>query len=254
MEKEKVESFYDDMSKEYKKTHSNRFVDLIFEHFINENIIQKNNLKILDAGGGIGRFSFPFAEKGHEVTLTEISEGMLDTAKAIATEKKLNVKLFKESVIDMKNQEDNYYDVVFLMNGILDYCQNHKKTLSEVKRVLKKDGILIGTVNNKFKYAIGDELLVKKDVKLFRKHFDSGNYGDSFPIHDFSLNEIKSELENFFYLNKIFGPTNLLRKWEYDSIINENTKEEFLKLQIEFAEKKEFILNSNDFMFVCINN
>ena len=75
-----VESFYDKISGNY-SNHEDRICDRIVEHFIIDNIPKNKTLKILDAGGGIGRFSEPLLKKGHQVVLTELSKGMLNKAK-----------------------------------------------------------------------------------------------------------------------------------------------------------------------------
>ncbi|MEM4605571.1 MAG: class I SAM-dependent methyltransferase [Candidatus Pacearchaeota archaeon] len=253
MTKEKVEEFYDILSEHYEIDHSTRFVDNVFEHFLYRYLPKQKNIKILDAGGGIGRFSFPLAKKGHLITLTDISIGMLNKAKKIASNCELEtVKFFKESVTDMKNQEDNSFDLVLMMNGVLDYCRDHKKALKEVYRVLKKSGILIGTVNNRFIYATINVLLEEKKIEEFKKTFETGNMFKKFPIHNFTSEELKEELINAgFEIIDILGPTNLLRKWEYESIVNKDNEEKLLSLQIEFAKKKEYLNNSTDFLFIA---
>jgi len=253
MSKEKVEKFYDALSKNYAITHSSRFVDKIFEHFLFLYIPKKENLRILDAGGGVGRFSFPLARKGHLITLTDISEGMINKAKEIAGRLKLNNIVFiKESVTDMKNQSNNSFDVVLMMNGVLDYCQKYKKALKEAYRVLKKRGYLIGTVNNRFIYSTVNVLLEKKSVEKFKKAFKTGNKFKKFPIHNFTLEELKMELINAgFKIIDILGPTNLLRKWEYEKAVTKNKEKELLLIQIEFAKRKDLINNSSDFLFIA---
>lgn len=252
MVKEKVERFYDSLSKQYEIDHSSRFVDKIFEHFLFQYLPKKENLRILDAGGGIGRFSFPLAKKRHLITLTDISAGMLSKARKITSDFGLKtIKFFKESITDMKNQKDDIFDVVLMMNGVLDYCKNHKKALKEAHRVLKDKGILIGTVNNRFIYTTMNILLEKKRVEAFKKAFNTGNMFKKFPIHNFTLKELEEELTNAgFGIINILGPTNLLRKWEYNNLVTKDNEKKVLSLQIEFAKKKEYINNSTDFLFV----
>ena len=254
MIKTEVEKFYDKSSKNYEKTHAKRFVDEIFEHFIIDFLPKKKGLRILDAGGGIGRFSFPLTT-AHNVVLTDISSGMLNKAKKLAKKLRIeNMGIFRESVTNMSNQSDKSFDVVLVMNGILSYCGNHKKALNEICRVLKPGGMIIGTVNNRFIYCTTHELK-EGNVKLFRKTIATGNRierGINFWTHDFDLNELKKELQKSkFEIIDILGPTNLLRKWEYPEAVNKNNWKDFVELQINWANKKEYIHNSNDFLFVA---
>jgi S-adenosylmethionine-dependent methyltransferase len=252
MKKKRVEVFYDKISEDYDATHEDRFVDKIFEHFLEEHIHGKN-LKILDAGGGVGRFSISYASKNHDVVLTDISKGMVNRARLIAKKKNIKkMKFFQETVTDMVNQKDNYFDVVMLMNGVLDYCNEYNKALKEVFRVLRKDGIVIGTVNNKLVYTTTNILLADKNVDKFKEAYNTGNYDKKFPIHDFSIKELKDALKkaNLKIIN-IYGPTNLLRKWEYNQALDTKNMKKLLALQIEFAKNPEYINNSTDFLFVA---
>ncbi len=253
MLKEEVEEFYDIFSKNYPKLHSSRFVDKIFEYFISRYLPPKEKLIILDAGGGIGRFSFPLAKRAYKIILTDISIGMLNKAKEIADNLGFkNIKFFKESVTNMKNQKNDEFDVVLLMNSILDYCSDHKKALREVFRVLRKYGVVLGTVNNRLIYTTTNILLEKKDVKEFEKAFETGNYPKRFLIHDFTLEELRKELtEAGFKIINILGPTNLLRKWEYEDIVNKENEKDILNSQIKFTQKKEYLNNSSDFFFIA---
>jgi ubiquinone/menaquinone biosynthesis C-methylase UbiE len=252
MNKEKVELFYDKISEDYDATHDDRFVDSIFEYFLKEHI-KGNSLKILDAGGGVGRFSIKYALNGHSVVLTDISQGMIDRAKIIAEKNNIpNITFFQESVTNMKNQKDKSFDVVLLMNGVLDYCNDYNKALQEVLRVLHSGGMVIGTVNNKLIYTTTNILLADKSVDYFKEAFKTGNYDKSFPIHDFDIEELTIALKKAnFTIIDIVGPTNLLRKWEYNSVLTKENRAQLLELQIEFAKNKNYLNNSNDFLFIA---
>lgn len=79
--KQDVEEFYDNIASSYGTEHKDRFADKILEYFVLHNIPKQKNLKILDLGSGIGRFAKPLLERGHEVTLVEISVNMLNESK-----------------------------------------------------------------------------------------------------------------------------------------------------------------------------
>lgn len=252
MEKD-VESFYDNVAENY-SDHDDRVCDKIVEYFIIENLPEKKPLKILDAGGGTGRFSEPLLKKEHKVVLTELSAEMLNKAK-----EKLrsydNIEFIKNSVTNMKEFKDDSFDVVIMINAILDYCGDYNKAMQEAYRILKKGGLLIATVNNRFLYCKSHELK-EGDFDLFRKNMKTGNryivWGGQEKghiSHEFTLDELKNALEkNRFNIKKILGIFNLMDKYEMDDV---NNKEEFIKLQIEFAEREEYINNSQDFFFVA---
>lgn len=249
--KEDVEHFYDTIADTYFKDHSRRFVDDIFECLLLA-YLPKSPCKILDAGGGIGRFSIPLAKKKHSITLSDISQKMVDKAKELAASEHINnITFFKESATQMKHQ-NNSFDVVLLINGVLDYCSNAQKALQETYRVLKKGGSIIGTVNNRFTYTTTNILLERKDIDGFMNAFTTGDYSKKFPVHDFTYDELVSLLNNSgFTLIDVLGPTNLLRKWEYEQIVTDQNRAKLLETQLAFAKKKEYLNNSTDFFFVA---
>lgn len=249
-----AKEFYDNIASNYSGEHKDRFADKILEHFMLAEIPIQKNLKILDLGSGIGRFAKPLLERGHEVTLVEISMNMLN-------ESKKELKNFSkasfhvDSATNLSQFKENSFDVVLVMNAILDYCGDYKKALNEIYRILKEKGILMGNVNNRFIYCRRRELK-EEDYDLFEKNMFSGDryicwaeQKKGHVSHEFTLDELKDSLiKSKFKIKKILGVFNLLDKYDLENVKNKNR---FLKLQIEFAEKEEYINNSQDFFFVA---
>jgi len=121
--------------------------------------------------------------------------------------------------------------------------------------VLKKNGRLLGNVNNRFIYCRLRELK-EENYNLFEKNMFSGDryicwagQEKGHISHEFTLDELKSSLTSSkFKIIKILGVFNLLDKYDLEKVKN---KEGFLKLQIEFAEKEEYLNNSQDFFIVA---
>ena len=248
-----VETFYDKVAYNY-SDHDDRVCDRIVEHFVIDNIPKNKTLKILDAGGGTGRFSEPLLKKGHNVILTELSTEMLNKAKS-KLKSYQSIKFIKNSVTDMAELEDDSFDVVLMINAILDYCGDYNKAMQETYRILKKGGLFIATVNNRFIYCKSHELkegnyeLFKKNMKTGDRYIVWGGQEKGHISHEFTLNELKNALnKNNFQIKKILGIFNLMSKYELDGIKN---KEVFIKLQIGYARLQEYINNSQDFFFVA---
>ncbi|NQU81963.1 MAG: class I SAM-dependent methyltransferase [Bacteroidetes bacterium] len=248
-----VESFYDKVADDY-SNHDDRVCDRIVEHFIINNIPKNKTFKILDAGGGTGRFSEPLLKKGHNVVLTELSSEMLNKAKN-KLKSYQNIKFIKNSVTDLAELEDDSFDVVLMINAILDYCGDYNKAMQETYRILKKGGLFIATVNNRLIYCKSHELkegnyeLFKKNMKIGDRYIVWGGQEKGHISHEFTLDELRNAIiKNSFNIKKLFGIFNLMDKYEIDNVKN---KEEFIKLQIEFAKKEEYINNSQDLFFVA---
>ena len=121
--------------------------DLIWRE-IKRNIKGRKKLKILDVGGGYGRFAIPLIEEGHRVILTDISNKILEAASKIAQEKgEKNLTTYECNADDLSHFKENEFDLVFCLDSPISYCyKTYKKAISEVVRV-SKDIIIITVMN-----------------------------------------------------------------------------------------------------------
>ena len=108
--------------------------DLIWRE-IDRCIGDRKGLKILDAGGGPGRFSIPLAEAGHEVTNLDISPKMLNIArnrgKGVA-----GLKFVQGSITDLSEFDDNSFDLVLCLDSPVSFCYDcYETAISELVRV-----------------------------------------------------------------------------------------------------------------------
>ena len=130
----------------------------------------------LDLGCGIGQYSKWFMDHGYDVISSDISN--------IALEK---VKEFNKNTVylDMREKlpfEDNKFDVVFANLSIHYFTDaDTKKLMNEVKRILKKDGLFIGSVNGIQGYEKIKE--TAKDIE-YHYYFNKIRYIRLFDVDD----------------------------------------------------------------------
>lgn len=144
--------------------------------------------KCLDLGCGIGQYSKELMSYGYEVTSSDISD--------IALEK---VKEFNSNVIklDMKEKlpfSDNEFDLIFANLSIHYFSDlDTKKLMLEIKRILKKDGLFIGSVNGLEGYE-----KIKDTAIEIEKHywFNKNKY-----IRLFDKEDLKKYLSIFNIIN-----------------------------------------------------
>lgn len=101
-----------------------------------------SKMKVLELACGTGIFSFMLAEYAKSWEATDFSEKMISEAKAAQKKKKVIVGL-NFSVQDATNlpYENGRFDAIMIANA-LHIMPDPEKALSEIKRVLKKDGLL----------------------------------------------------------------------------------------------------------------
>ncbi len=106
--------------------------------------------KILDIGCSYGWFEKFIGKKAKEITGIDLDEKDLERAR---TEVKIkSVKFEKGSALNLTKFKRNYFDIVVMFDVIEHIPKNtEKKTLEEIKKVLKKNGkLLISTPANNF--------------------------------------------------------------------------------------------------------
>jgi ubiquinone/menaquinone biosynthesis C-methylase UbiE len=125
---------------------------LLHMHFIENHLHQ--GMRILDAGCGAGRYSIEFAKRGCQVTLFDISEEQLRIAEEIIEEAGVrdNInEIVRGDIRDLSKFSDEEFDMVVCYGAPLSYVlDNRKKAIQEFHRVLKKEGSLFVSVNNKW--------------------------------------------------------------------------------------------------------
>jgi SAM-dependent methyltransferase len=102
------------------------------------------DLHILEIGGGSGHTACHIAQKyGCKVTAVDISPRSVSAAQALITELGLNDQVRCEvgDVNDLRFRENTFDAVV--CQGVLMFV-SHQQALSEVRRVLREDGVFAG--------------------------------------------------------------------------------------------------------------
>jgi ubiquinone/menaquinone biosynthesis C-methylase UbiE len=114
-----------------------------------EKYIPSSFSKIIDVGGGTGKYSEWLAKKGHQVYLIEPVSKHIEIAKNRAN--KLKNKFCLQLGESRKLKFPNNYADLIILHGPLYHLQKKEDrdlTISEAKRVLKNDGIILGFAIN----------------------------------------------------------------------------------------------------------
>jgi len=148
--------------------------------------------RVLDAGGGGGKFSARFAEAGHHVTVLDISAGMLDAAKAHLTSKGLLERAtFIEGTVADLPFTDASFDLVFSEGDPVSYClDQYPKAMSELVRVVKPGGPVIMGVDNLNEHFMFELKHGKKAEALKMLMSGRGKCPYGLPVHLFTLKEL----------------------------------------------------------------
>ena len=190
-------------------------------------------MKVLELGSGRGElWNFYFENdilQGYEmdITLSDFSDGMVDHLQNSYRGKRISVK--KIDILDIPYENDSF-DII-MANSMLYHVKDIDLALSEVKRVLKKNGLFYCSTfglngMTQYLYHALDELDIPYDHKsnisftlqngmqLLKKHFtkvERYNYEDALEI-----DKVEDYLEYIYSMASMQG----LDQKYYDSLLN----------------------------------
>jgi len=194
-----IRSRYDEVSPKYHGTPAqvtHKIFWMAYEHLTwkpVEALLPKDKAwRVLDAGGGGGKFGVRFAELGHHVTVLDLSPGMLEEArKEFAERGHLERATFVEGNVAELPFEDASFDLVFCEGDPVSYCVGeYAKAIRELVRVVVPRGPVVMGVDNRqeqFKAA----LRTPRKAEALQMLLDGKGwcpYG--LPVHTFTLPEL----------------------------------------------------------------
>ena len=158
------------------------------------NLFNKKKFKSgLDIGTGAGFAAFELSKSCEKVEATDISEGMINEAKKIMKERKINNLNFNICSAEELKYSDKEFDIVTCRTAVHHFL-DVEKFCSEVHRVLKDEGefIIVDTITS-------------DQIKLNNWHQEVELIRDKSHIKNLSLIEWKSilKISKFSFLDII---------------------------------------------------
>jgi ubiquinone/menaquinone biosynthesis C-methylase UbiE len=162
--------------------------------------------RILDAGGGPGRYAIELCRLGYEVVLLDISPGCIDLARTKVQSEEPPVRerlrdLLVGDVRDLSRFEDQAFDAVLCLDPLshLPEVADRTKALSELVRVTKHQGPVFLAVRGYF--AVLQHMMAHFHERLteraFRDLVETGNIPvGGLPTHFFRAGEIRESAED----------------------------------------------------------
>jgi ubiquinone/menaquinone biosynthesis C-methylase UbiE len=137
---EYVEQFHpEDTTNPFHRIYEQKRVEVIAaaRAFLGENAAAR----VLDVGGGMGRIAAPLAAH-YDVTLCDVSQSMLDLARAAADRAQVDMRLTTQ-LVDASQPlpyADGSFDLVVCLD-LLVHLPDPQAAVREIARVLKPDGV-----------------------------------------------------------------------------------------------------------------
>ncbi|MGH2585587.1 MAG: class I SAM-dependent methyltransferase [Dehalococcoidia bacterium] len=158
---ERVRTAYDaDPEAEWQRLEwrvQNRIEYLVTLHALERHLPPPDpTVRVLDAGGGPGRYTIALAERGYTTTLLDLSTGNVSLARRRIDSASQDVAARVEatiegSITDLSHFLDAQFDAVLCLGGVLSHVIDRAqqvRALAELQRVAKPDAPLLISVGN----------------------------------------------------------------------------------------------------------
>lgn len=218
---------------------------------------------ILDIGGGPGRYSLHYLEKGNPVTLTDLSQGNIDFAMRLASERELPLRSLACDALLIQEYVEDKFDHVFLM-GPLYHLLDEAERIQAVKSamaMLKPNGILYASFLLMFSGIIyflreAPEQVVQPSEKVWldavRQQISWG--GNAFTRAFFiDQDKVLPFMQQFdLELLHLFGQEGITSTHNYDLQMQpEEIQNAWINLSVDMCEIPKYLSHSEHAMVVA---
>lgn len=256
-----VKDFYDkNVVVEWERLQRHQFEFELTTRYINRYI--KPGDKVLDIGGGPGRYSLHLAAKGCDVTLFDLSSANIEFAKEQAVVSDLSLKAFVGDAREVDCLISEQYDHILLMGPLYHLLQetDRIKAINASLKKLKRKGIIFvsfissyGGIIYSMKYE--PQLILEEELEYQYKLFedDLPFSGDSFTQSYFYRHKDVLPFMAQFPLEKLhfFGQESILAPCE-ENIKAQPQKviDKWLDLAERVCEREDLLSYSEHLMYI----
>lgn len=187
------------------------------------NKLKVNGLNILDIGCGVGSVDLYLANAGARVLGIDISTNGIKIAKQNVSKLKIRNAKFRKISFPNKIPNDKY-DIILCLE-VLEHLNNDYDAVSKIRKLLKKDGILIASSPsiNSVMYRMG--LLNKFDTEVGHlRRYSEKSFCTLFLKAKFKIVDIKKTqgiLRDFLFTTRLGGfALKFVNKWPLSGLAN----------------------------------
>jgi len=214
---------------------------------------------VVDLGCGTGKFGLRVAKSGYSVTLTDLSQAMLEAARRKAAEMGLvarasrpcpeeatsgtlvvqeeRVSFVKADIMDLSLLPREHFALAIAQGDVLSFAARPPKALKEVRGILRPGGILVASLDQTLAaidhYAEkGDLAGLETLLKRGEMEWLARDAAERFPIHTFTAEGLREMFTKAgFEVLDLFGKTVLPFKKLEALLEDERTAQRLMALE-----------------------
>jgi S-adenosylmethionine-dependent methyltransferase len=149
-----VQNFYDEnVQNEWERLGVRHRTELAVTLRALREFLQPSPARVIDIGGGPGRYSLTLAREGYLVTLVDLSESNLVFAREKASEMGVRLEgVFQNNAMDLSAFASESFDAALLMGPLYHLWKESERLLAlrESYRLLKSSGVIFASFISRF--------------------------------------------------------------------------------------------------------
>lgn len=178
---------------------------------------------VADLGCGTGKYGLRAAKSGYSVTLSDLSQGMLEAARRRAAEMGLaeRVRFVQADILDLSALPQEHFALAIAQGDVLSFAAQPAQALKQVRKILRPAGVLVASLDQTL--AAIDHYAEKADLDGLEKLLKTGEMewlardaAERFPVHTLTPERLREMFTRAgFEVLDLFGKTVLpLKKLE----------------------------------------
>ena len=148
-----VEGFYDNSAeREWQRLERHRTEYSVTMRALTE-YLPPPPARVLDVGGGPGRYSITLTQMGYGVTLLDLSRGLLEFARAKAGEYGVSLESYVHgNALDLSSFSEGRFDAVLLMGPLyhLVRAEERQRAVAEAYNTLRRGGVVFASAITRY--------------------------------------------------------------------------------------------------------
>lgn len=255
---DKVENWYDEKYDEWERLERHKIEFDITKRYLDE-YLGGEGLEIIDIGGGPGRYSIYLAEKGHRVSLLDLSKRNIEVAKEKSAEKGISLEAYIHGNALELDEYEQKYDAILLMGPLYHLIKesDRKAALKGALRLLKPDGIIIASFISNYApiqdYLKGVHTIESVD-ELLGYLKDGVSQGDKgFTTAYFTCHKEAKDLMSSFGLTEIIfaNVENILGSKEKEiNMLEEHEYQKWLEIGYQLSQDENIMGTGEHFLYI----
>lgn len=200
--------------------------------------------RVLDVGCGTGKWGLRLAKSGYQVTLSDLSQKMLDQAERKAEAMGLTdrVTFHKADVTTLEGLANECFGFVMAQGDPLSCVERPARALKAIARVMQPGGVLVASVDNRWAgighyLAHGDWRGLERFLKSGQTVWLAADKASQFPLHMFWPEELREtfEAQGLEVLDMLGKTVIVTRQTETAEIADRDVQRRLVALELRYG-------------------